>query len=70
MKEPLKKFWKNHWKPVIAVIVLTILVVGIVVYNNWDSKNNPVEVVADTGMIGANISEEPQITEEITSAVV
>lgn len=70
MKEPLKKFWKNHWKPVIAVIVLTILVVGIVVYNNWDPKNNPVEVVADTGMIGANISEEPQITEEITSAVV
>lgn len=70
MKEPLKKFLKNHWKPVIAVIVLTILVVGIVVYNNWDPKNNPVEVVADTGMIGANISEEPQITEEITSAVV
>ncbi len=70
MKEPLKKFWKNHWKTVIAVIVLTILVVGIVVYNNWDSKNNPVEVVADTGMIGANISEEPQITEEIISAVV
>ena len=70
MKEPLKKFWKNHWKPVISVLVLTVLVVGIVVYNNWDSKNNPVEVVADTGMIGANISEEPQITEEITSAVV
>lgn len=70
MKETLKKFLKNHWKPVISVLVLTVLVVGIVVYNNWDSKNNPVEVVADTDMISVNISEEPQITEEITSAVV
>jgi len=48
MKEPLKKFLKNHWKPVISVLVLSLLVVGILIYSNMDSIDNPVKVVTDT----------------------
>ena len=69
MKEPLKKFWKNHWKPVISVLVLSSLVVGILIYSNLDSTDNSVKVVADTDTIDTQITKEPEIKEEITSAV-
>jgi len=67
MKEPLKKFWKNHWKPVIAVFVLSLISAGILIYSNLDSKDNPVKVVADTGTIDTHITEVPAIKEETTS---
>lgn len=70
MIETLKKFLKNHWKPVISVFVLTVLVGGIVVYNNLDSKNNPAEVIADMDTIDTHITEEPQLTEKTTDVVV
>ena len=69
MKEPLKKFWKNHWKPVGSVLVLSSLVVGILIYSNLDSTDNSVKVVADTDTIDTQITKEPEIKEEITSAV-
>jgi len=69
MKEPLKKFLKNHWKPVISVLVLSSLVVVILIYSNLDSIDNPVKVVADTDTIDTQITKEPEIKEEITSAV-
>ena len=69
MKEPLKKFWKNHWKPVVSVLVLSSLVVGILIYSNLDSLDNPVKVVTDTDTIDTQITKEPEIKEEITSAV-
>ena len=69
MKEPLKKFWKNHWKPVVSVLVLSSLVVGILIYSNLDSTDNSVKVVADTDTIDTQITKEPEIKEEITSAV-
>jgi hypothetical protein len=67
MKEPLKKFWKNHWKPVIVVFVLSLISAGILIYSNLDSKDNPVKVVADTGTIDTHITEVPVIKEETTS---
>ena len=69
MKEPLKKFWKNHWKPVILVLVLSSLVVGILIYSNLDSIDNPVKVVTDTDTIDTQITKEPEIKEETTSNV-
>ena len=69
MKEPLKKFLKNHWKPVISVLVLSSLVVAILIYSNLDSIDNPVKVVADTDTIDTQITKEPEIKEETTSNV-
>ena len=69
MKETLRKFWKNHWKPVISVLVLSLLVVGILIYSNLDSIDNPVKVVTDTDTIDTQITKEPEIKEETTSNV-
>lgn len=69
MKEPLMKFWKNHWKPVISVLVLSSLVVGILIYSNLDSIDNPVKVVADTDTLDNQVTKEPEIKEETTSNV-
>ena len=69
MKEPLKKFWKNHWKPVIAVLVLSLLVVGILIYSNMDSIDNPVKVVTDTDTLDTQKTKEPEMKEETTSIV-
>lgn len=69
MKETLKKFLKNHWKPVIFVLVLSSLVVGILIYSNLDSIDNPVNVVTDTDTIDTQITKEPEIIEETTSTV-
>lgn len=66
MKEPLKKFWKNHWKPVIAVFVLLSMIATILIYSNLDSKDNSVMVVADTDTIDTHITEVPELTEETT----
>jgi hypothetical protein len=69
MKETLKKFWKNHWKPVISVLVFSSLVVGILIYSNLDSKDNSVMVVADTDTIDTHITEVPELTDETTVTV-
>lgn len=69
MKEPLKKFWKNHWKPVISVLILSLLVVGILIYSNMDSIDNPVKVVTDTDTLDTQKTKEPEMKEETTSIV-
>lgn len=66
MKEPLTKLWKNHWKPVIAVFVLSLISAGILIYSNLDSKDNSVMVVADTDTLDTRITEVPEIIEETT----
>ncbi|MEG1716523.1 MAG: hypothetical protein RR275_06920 [Lachnospiraceae bacterium] len=66
MKEPLTKLWKNHWKPVIAVFVLSLISAGILIYSNLDSKDNSVMVVADTDTLDTHITEVPEIIEETT----
>ena len=56
MKEPLTKLWKNHWKPVIAVFVLSLISAGILIYSNLDSKDNSVMVVADMDTLDTHIT--------------
>ncbi|MGC6173932.1 hypothetical protein [Lacrimispora sp. 38-1] len=69
MKEPLKKFWKNHLKPVIAVFLLSLMVAGIMIYSNLDSKDDPVKVVVDTDTIDTQITKESEIKEVRTDTV-
>lgn len=76
MKEQLKRLWKEHRKPMIAVFVLSSLVVGTLIYNSLDSKENPEKVLADTDTVEEPIEEETPTslkepvaeTEEATAA--
>lgn len=65
MKEQLKKLWKEHRKPMLAVLVLSSLAAGTLVYHSLESKGKPEKVLADRDIQ----EQEGQITEEMLTSL-
>ena len=63
MNEKLKMFLKLHWKPVAGVMILGVIVSGILIVHNLDSKKNPVDIASDTGGREAISTEDSEVTE-------
>lgn len=63
MKEKLEKFLKAHWKPIAGVIALVVIASGILIFNNLEAKENPVDIAVDTSSEDVIQDEESQVTE-------
>ena len=49
MKEKIKRFMKNHWKPIVGAITLVVLTSGVLIIPNLNSKQDPMETADATG---------------------
>lgn len=62
MKEKMKIFLRKHWKPLIGVLAFVVLVAGILIVSNVESKRNILQTSSETGNNGIT-SEEVKPTE-------
>lgn len=63
MKEKLEKFLRVHWKPIAGVMTLVVIASGILIFNNLEEKENPVDIAIDTSSEEVIQDEESQVTE-------
>ncbi len=63
MKEKLEKFLKVHWKLIVGVMTLVVIVSGILIFNNLEAKENPVDIAVDNSSDEVIQGEESQVTE-------
>lgn len=66
MKEKMKRFLRMHWKLMVVVPAIVVLVVGIMIVTNIKSKQNLEKTYSDTGINGIASSEEVKSTKVST----
>lgn len=63
MKEKMKRFWRKHWKSMVGVLVIIVLVAGVLIVSKLVSKQNMVETSSETGSNEITSEEEVKPTE-------
>ncbi|MFA9464416.1 MAG: hypothetical protein ACERKN_09005 [Velocimicrobium sp.] len=63
MKKKFKIFMKDHWKPVVGVIMLITIVAGLLIIPNRETKHDLAEAVNETGNDEIISDEDGQPTE-------
>lgn len=63
MKEKMKRFWRKHWKSMVGVLAIIVLVEGVLIVSNLGSKQNMVKTSSETGSNGITSEEEVKPTE-------
>lgn len=58
MKEKIKRFLRKHWKSLLGVSAIVVLVAGIIIVSKLKSNQNLVETSADNERDGITTEEE------------